>query len=204
LGTIPRDPLSPPEPEPEASPKSIQPWPVLESVPLEDYRVFRVRKDVARSPRTGAPHDFFILEGSDWVNVVALTKDGRVVLVRQYRLGSACESLEIPGGCCDASDETALHSAQRELLEETGYGGGTWTLLGSVHPNPAVQSNACATFLAEDVEPLAEPSPDAGEDLVVELLPVAELPELVRSGRIRHALVLAAFHFWELHRSRRA
>src|SRR5207302_10974648 len=101
----------------------IPPWPVLERVPLGDYRIFRVRKDVARSPRTGLPHDFYILEGGNWVNVVALTESREVVLVRQYRLGTASESLEIPGGCVEESDRDALHSAQRELLEETGYGG---------------------------------------------------------------------------------
>jgi 8-oxo-dGTP pyrophosphatase MutT (NUDIX family) len=182
---------------------ALAPWPVLETVELGDYRVFRVRKDVARSPRTGLSHDFFILDGSNWVNVVALTADEQVVLVRQYRLGSASESLEIPGGCVESSDRDALHSAQRELLEETGFGGGTWTLIGDVHPNPAVQSNTCATFLAEGVERIAEPSPDAGEDIRVELHAVEAMPQLVRGGRIRHALVLAALHFWELEKTRR-
>jgi len=163
--------------------------------------VFRVRKDVARSPRTGLPHDFFILEGGDWVNVVALTEN-EIVLVRQYRLGTQAESLEIPGGCVETSDASALHSAQRELLEETGYGGGAWTLLGAVAPNPAVQSNRCSTFLAEGVTRVGAQRPDAGEDILVELHPQAALPELVRGGEIQHALVLAAFHFWELHRTR--
>jgi ADP-ribose diphosphatase len=179
--------------------KDVAPWEVLERVELGDFKVFRVRKDVARSPRTGLPHDFFLLEGSDWVNVVALTKEREIVLVKQYRLGTACESLEIPGGCVEPSDESPLHGARRELLEETGYGGGIWTLLGAVHPNPAVQTNACSTFLAEGVERIAEPSPDAGEDIVVELHPESRVPALVRAGSIRHALVLAAFQFWSLH-----
>jgi ADP-ribose diphosphatase len=180
----------------------VAPWPLLERSPLGDFKVFRVRKDVARSPRTGLPHDFFILEGGDWVNVVALTDANEIVLVRQYRLGTEAESLEIPGGCVEASDETALHSAQRELLEETGYGGGTWTFLGAVAPNPAVQSNRCSTFLAEGVTLVGAQSPDAGEDILVELHPLSALPALVREGQIEHALVLAAFHFWELHRTR--
>jgi len=121
--------------------------------------------------------------------------------VRQHRLGTGEESLEIPGGCVEPHDGTPLVSAQRELREETGYGGGTWTLLGAVNPNPAIQSNVCTTFLGEGVELLGAPTPDAGEDLAVDVVPVRELPGLVRSGRIRHALVLAAFHFWELHRA---
>jgi len=176
-------------------------WDLIERVPLGDYKVFRVRKDVARSPRTGLPHDFFILEGSDWVNVVALTAAGEIVLVRQYRLGTGTESLEIPGGCVETFDDSALHSARRELLEETGYGGGTWTFLGAVDPNPAVQSNRCSTFLAEGVTLVGPQTPDAGEDIVVELHRVEALPSLVREGQISHALVLAAFQFWSLHRA---
>jgi 8-oxo-dGTP pyrophosphatase MutT (NUDIX family) len=181
----------------------VAPWDPIASVPLGDYKVFRVRKEIARSPRTGRPHDFFILDGADWVNVVALTRGGEIVLVRQYRLGTASESLEIPGGCAESHDGSPLVSAQRELLEETGFGGGAWTFLGAVQPNPAVQSNTCTTFLAEGVERVAEPTPDAGEDIVVELHETSALPRLVTSGAIRHALVLAAFHYWDLHRASR-
>jgi len=152
---------------------------------------------VTRSPRTGEPHRFFVLEGNDWVNVVALTSAGEIVLVRQYRAGTESVTLEIPGGGVE-DGETPLAAAQRELREETGYTASRWRELGMVHPNPAVQANRCTSFLAEDAVPTGELDQDAGEDLSVELRPATSVGELVRSGEITHGLVLVAFHLWGL------
>ena len=88
---------------------------------LGDFRVFRVRKDVSVSPVKGTEHAFFVLEGADWVNVVALTDAGEMLFVRQWRHGTEEETLEIPGGCVDPDDASPLAAAQRELREETGY-----------------------------------------------------------------------------------
>jgi 8-oxo-dGTP pyrophosphatase MutT (NUDIX family) len=174
------------------------PWPLLSRAALADFRVFRVRRDVARSPRTGRAHDFYVLEGPDWINVVALTADGRMLFVRQFRHGTQAETLELPGGCTEASDASPLASARRELLEETGYVSESWTLLGVVDPNPAIQTNACHTFLALDARKVAEPAPDGAEDLLVELLAPAEVTRLVGAGEIRHALTVAALHWYHL------
>lgn len=177
-------------------------WALLSREELADFKVFRVRRDTLRSPRTGEPHPFYVLDCPDWVNVVALTPEGNAVLVRQWRSGTETETLEIPGGSMDAADASPQAAAERELLEETGCVAERWTLLGAVDPNPAIQGNACWTFLAEGVRKVAELSPDAGEDLRVTQAPIAELPELVRSGKIRHSLVVAAFYWLSLFRGR--
>lgn len=179
--------------------KPLGAWPLLSREPLADYHVFRVRKDVSRSPRTGLPHDFFVLDGPDWVNVVAVTAAREIVLVRQYRHGTASETLEIPGGAVDAGDASPLDGARRELREETGYASDDWSLLGWVEPNPAIQSNRCHTYLARNAVRVGEPIPDGGEDLRLVLRPVEAIGDLVRSGEIRHSLVLAAFHWYALH-----
>lgn len=165
---------------------------------LGDFRVFRVRKDVSVSPVKGTEHAFFVFEGADWVNVVALTDAGEMLFVRQWRHGTEAETLEIPGGCVDAEDASPLAAAQRELREETGYVSSDWTGLGWVSPNPAIQANRCFTFLARSCRKVGEPSPDGTEDLRVETIPEADIPGLVRDGHIRHALVLAAFHWYGL------
>ena len=72
--------------------------------------------------------------------------------------------------------------------------------LGTVEPNPAIMGNLCHTFLAEGVEKVAEVELDANEEIDVFTVPASELPALVRSGRIRHAMVISALHFWDLHR----
>ncbi len=165
---------------------------------LGDFRVFRIRKDVSVSPVKGTEHAFFVLEGTDWVNVVALTDAGEMLFVRQWRHGTEEETLEIPGGCVDPGDASPLAAVKRELREETGYDSDDWTELGWVSPNPAIQANRCFTFLARGCRKVGEPSPDGTEDLRVETIPEAEVPRLVRDGHIRHALVLAAFHWYGL------
>lgn len=188
------------KPPPAPRGGGVPPWPVVRSERLGDFRVFRVRRDVAVSPARGTEHDFYVLEGADWVNVVALTEAGEMLFVRQWRHGAAEETLEIPGGCVDPGDASPLAAARRELLEETGHVSDDWAGLGWVSPNPAIQANRCFSFLARACRKVAEPSPDGTEDLRVEALPEAGVPALVSSGRIRHALVLAALHLHALRR----
>jgi 8-oxo-dGTP pyrophosphatase MutT (NUDIX family) len=157
---------------------------------------------VFRSPGTGLPHDFFVLDGNDWVNVVPLTKGNAVVLIHQFRAGTRTVTLEIPGGSVETG-ESALAAAKRELREETGYVSRRWTRIGVVDPNPAIQTNRCTTYLAEGCTRAGDPAPDGSEELSVELHPASSIDTLVRSGRIRHALVLAAFHWFRLHRATR-
>jgi len=174
------------------STSKTKPWPRLESQPVADYRILRVRRDRCVSPRTGDAHDFVVLEMPDWVNVVALTPDSQVVLIEQYRFGSSEVTLEIPGGVMDPGED-AVAAGSRELLEETGYTARSFTLLGHVEPNPAIQTNRCYTVLAEGAVPCGTQSLDEKEDIGVILRPLAELPRLLREGAIRHALVWAAF-----------
>ena len=175
-----------------------EPWQRLRRGIPVDFRVFSVRRDRVRSPRTGRAHDVTVLEAPDWVNVVALTDRGRVVLVRQFRHGTEETTLEIPGGAVDASDRSPLAAAKRELREETGYAARRWTRIGVVDPNPAIQTNACTTYLAEEAYPAGDADPDAGEELEVVLVSPARLDALVRSGVIRHSLVIAALHWWKI------
>jgi len=168
-------------------------WKVISSNRDKSYRVFSLRTDRAVSPRTGRDHDFFILESSSWVNVIPITPQGDVVLVRQYRHGTRDITLEIPGGLVEKKDTPEM-AAVRELHEETGYRASEMISLGSVHPNPAIQNNQCYTFLARDVSLAGEQHQDEKEDIEVLILPLSEIPRLIRNGDITHALVLAAFY----------
>ncbi|HLM59047.1 MAG TPA: NUDIX hydrolase [Pyrinomonadaceae bacterium] len=172
-------------------------WRRLGSEQLADCRVFRVRRDRSADPRDGREHDFFVIEAPDWINVVPLTDDGRVVLIEQYRHGTGELSLEIPGGMVDPGESPA-ETAARELLEETGYGGGELTLVDKTRPNPAIQNNWLHTYVARGVRFSAAPVFHGTEQTVTRLVPFGEVPRLIREGAVTHSLVVAAFHLLSL------
>jgi 8-oxo-dGTP pyrophosphatase MutT (NUDIX family) len=172
-------------------------WEVVETEELQDCRVFAVSRSMARSPLTGEIHPFFRIEADEWVNVVPITADDQLVMVRQYRHGSREITLEIPGGIIDPG-ETPAEAAARELLEETGYRAERVEAIGVVNPNPAIFGNRCHTFLASGAVRVAEIQNPGLEETSVELVPVAEIPDQLHRGRIDHALVVAALYWYAL------
>jgi ADP-ribose pyrophosphatase len=170
-----------------------KPWKVLSSRVNESFRIFSLRIDRALSPRTQKAHDFYVLESTDWVNVIPITTKGEVVLVRQYRHGTKEVTLEIPGGIVEPED-SPVDAARRELLEETGFKEEEMVPLGSVNPNPAFLTNRCYTYVARNVARTRMQDQDEKEDIEVEVRPLEEIPRLIREAEITHALVLAAFY----------
>ena len=170
-----------------------KPWKVISSRQIESYRIFNLRTDLACSPRTNKTHEFYILESEDWVNVIPITQQKDVVMIRQYRHGTGKVTLEIPGGIVE-SDDTPEEAASRELLEETGYRGSKMIPLGFVYPNPAFLNNRCYTYLASNAFLSGEQEQDEKEDIEVLLRPLDEIPRLIREGEISHSLVLDAFY----------
>ncbi len=177
----------------------IKPWKRIRSKPSQSFRVFSIRTDTTISPRTGRKHDFYILESRDWINIIPLTDDDKVVMIRQYRHGSRGVTLEIPGGLVDPGD-TPKRAAIRELLEETGCQAKKWLKIGAVNPNPALFNNRCYTFLAQGIKKMADPEPDQTEDIEVTLVPLKRIPGLILKGKIDHAMVITAFcHYFLQH-----
>ncbi|MEE9193056.1 MAG: NUDIX hydrolase, partial [Thermodesulfobacteriota bacterium] len=152
-------------------------WKLKSTKPLHDYRIFRTRSDTRVSPRTGKEHEFYVLESPDWVNIVAVTDSQEIVLINQFRHGICGTVLEIPGGMIDDGEEPKL-SAQRELLEETGYTSNEFIEIGKVHPNPALFDNICYTFLAKSAKKIREPEFEGTEDIETILYPSKDIMEL--------------------------
>ncbi len=131
------------------------------------------------------------------MNVIPVTGDGQLVMIRQFRFGTWSVTLEIPGGMIDEGEEPAVAGA-RELEEETGYRAGRLISLGWCHPNPALLTNRLHCFLALDCEPVHAGAPDEGEDIGVELHSRARVQQLLREGQITHCAVITAFYLEQL------
>jgi ADP-ribose pyrophosphatase len=173
-------------------------WEHLAAELVYECRVFSLRRQRSRFARDAREYEFHVLEAPDWVNIVPLTPGREVVMVRQFRHGVREYTLEVPGGMMDPGDASPLVAARREMVEETGFDSERVEPLGSIHPNPAIQANRCHTFVARDVRRLGAPVFDSTEETEVVLVPLAQIPDLVRAGEITHALVVVAFHWLAL------
>lgn len=176
-------------------------WEKVASEAGPQLPLFQVRFDIMRHPQSTASFKRVVLETVDWVNVVAVTPDGKSVMVEQYRFGIGDLTTEPAAGLVSPG-ENSLTAAKRELLEETGYAAENWRYLGAVQPNPAFHDNLCHHWLAEDVVAVQPPAPEAGEAIRVHLMTLAELREAIGAGRLRHTLALSAlsrvYPLWEL------
>ncbi len=159
-------------------------------------RVGRVVSAGVRNLRTGKKDTFYRFLFSDWVNIVAITRQLEIVLIRQFRFGTGKMELEIPGGAIEQG-ESPLEAGQRELLEETGYVGRNARILGEVFPNPAIQNNRCYTILVDEAEQAGGQNMDEMEDIEVVVLPYDRIDAMITSGRISHGLVLNALMLYE-------
>jgi len=179
-------------------PKPPRRWQRLRDEPLATTRIFDVVRAIYRHPDREKEQDFIVINAPDWVNVVALTPGRHLVLVRQFRYGTNDFSLEIPGGVIDAGED-AVAAGVRELREESGYVGTSARLLGTVHPNPAMQSNRCHLVFVENARPVADLEWDPDEEFEIMTKPVEEVYALAGSGGITHAMVLNALLLFAPH-----
>lgn len=162
-------------------------WEVLDSKYLSREPWFTVRRDHVKLPNGNEIPDYYILEYPNWVNTIAITKNREFVFVRQYRHGLRDVMFELCAGVCEKEDTSPMVSAQRELLEETGYGNGEWKPFMVASANAGTHSNLVYSFLVTDVEKITEPHLENTEDLSVHLFTFDEVKKLLVDGEIKQA-----------------
>jgi 8-oxo-dGTP pyrophosphatase MutT (NUDIX family) len=175
-------------------------WLTVETERVYVTPIFDLHRRKSAHPGRGERH-FYILQAPAWVNIIPVTARREVVMVRQYRHGISGFTLEIPGGMVDPTDRNPAVAARREMVEETGYDGDVVLALGKVYPNPAIQPNFCYSYVAHNVRRIgrAQPSPDGSEETEVVLVALSRIKDLIATGRISHALVIAAFSFFHIY-----
>ncbi len=168
-------------------------WKTLGTKQIFGNRIFGFREDTVKSPKTDNTHPVWVMDAPTWVNIIPITKEKKVIMIKQYRFGSQEISLEIPGGMVDAGED-AQSAATREMKEETGYDSEEVHTIGKISPNPALMSNHTYSYVAYNVEKTGDQQLDNMEDIEVLEVDLNEIPTLITNGEIDHSLVVSAFY----------
>jgi 8-oxo-dGTP pyrophosphatase MutT (NUDIX family) len=173
-------------------------WKLGEAKTIITTPIFKLKEKTAICLRSNAQSQFYTLEYPNWVTVIAITPDDKIVLIKQFRHGTEHIEIETPAGLIDEG-ETPLEAAPRELLEETGYTGDAPISIGSVCPNPALQFNVCHTILIKNAKKTNTINLEATEDIETFTLSLSELEDYIKTSKITNGLVLNALFFYKLY-----
>ncbi|UYP47064.1 hypothetical protein NEF87_003349 [Candidatus Lokiarchaeum ossiferum] len=176
----------------------IKKWNLIKENKVFSSKPFNVYKKIYEKPEKRGKFSAFVIQTPDWANIIVRNKKKEILLIRQFRFGSDKVELEIPGGCID-SDEAPIDGARRELKEETGYISNKFQQIGVVDANPAIQSNKCYTFLAENITNTGIRNLDPDEDLECQFYPMEDVQNFIRDGKITNTYIIAAFHWLSLY-----
>jgi ADP-ribose pyrophosphatase len=169
-------------------------WQKLASKYLVKEKWATLRVDTCKLQTGVIKDDYYVLEYPNWANAVALTKENKIILVRQYRFAADIISLEVPGGVVD-DGEAPADGILRELREETGYTFESCELIATLYPNPATSTNQTFTYLLKGGIKTHEQHLDEHEILNVEEYSIEEVKQLLKDQKIDQALHVAALFY---------
>lgn len=170
-------------------------WTTLKSEYLFRDLWFTVRRDTCQRPDGKIITPYYVYEFPEWVTAVAITKEGKIIMERQYRHGSGTTMFEIPGGCVDDTDASLEDAIARELREETGYQFASYEYLGRISANPSTNNNWMHMFIARGGEKISSQELDHNEDIEIYLMNKAQVEELLYAHQIPQAMHATALFY---------
>ena len=180
--------------------RTLSPWKIIKTKKLVEDKWLTLRADTCETERGIIVDPFYVVECSDWVEIVAFNDNEEILLIQQYRHGAGKISTEIPSGIMESEDASPIEAAKRELLEETGCSAERFEHVGWLHPNPARQNNKNHCILAMGTRVIQEPKPDLTEDIRFEFVPLKTLIELIEKGTFLQALHISSLFLALKHR----
>ena len=180
--------------------RTLSPWKTIKTKKLVEDKWLTLRADTCETERGIIVDPFYVVECSDWVEIVAFNDNEEILLIQQYRHGAGKISTEIPSGIMESEDASPIEAAKRELLEETGCSADRFEHVGWLHPNPARQNNKNHCILALGTRMIQEPKPDLTEDIRFEFVPLKKLIELIEKGTFFQALHISSLFLALKHR----
>ncbi len=173
-------------------------WETIEKHHVGNFRIFDLYRYKRVHPEKQTTSEFVVLDSPNWINIIPITRSGDIIFVEQYRHGTDDLSWEVPAGLIEKNEPPQI-AAERECIEETGYcSESPAELLGFVEPNPAFLGNRCYHFLWKDCELKFQQKLDENELIKVHLVNNKDLNELIKSGVVRHSLVISALFYYNL------
>ena len=179
---------------------ALSPWKIIETKKLIEDKWLTLRADTCKTERGIIVDPFYVVECSDWVEIVAFNDNEEILLIQQYRHAAGKISTELPSGGMESEDASPIEAAKRELLEETGCSADRFENVGWLHPNPARQKNRNHCILAMGTRVIQEPKPDLTEDIRFEFVPLKTLIELIEKGTFLQALHISSLFLALKHR----
>jgi 8-oxo-dGTP pyrophosphatase MutT (NUDIX family) len=173
----------------------VSKWKTLKSKNILQNKIFSFNEEQVLSPKN-KKFPVWVMKVPTWINIIPVTNDNKIIMVKQYRFGNKEITLEIPGGMSEPNEDPKS-AAIREMKEETGYTSENVIEIGSVSPNPALMNNLAITYLAFDVERTSIQNLDTMEDIEIIEIDLEEVPRLIQNKTINHALVVSAFYFFD-------
>jgi ADP-ribose pyrophosphatase len=170
-------------------------WQIKSSKNIVKDRWISLRSDQCILPNGKLIEPYYVLEYSNWVNIVPITKNNEIVMIRQYRHGINDTILELPCGSIEPYDKFPLEAAKRELLEETGFGSDDFIRLCKLSPNPANHTNFSFSFIALNTVYLQSQNLDETEQIEVVILPIQEVKTMLENNKIIQSLHASALFY---------